>query len=215
MYNFISGPLVWIAFVVFIGGLLYQLITTLRLASKEKGVFQLFSFKHGSRSIRHWAIPFRNHNTRTRPIFTIISYTFHLCLLLTPIFLAGHNVLLKKAFGFGLPALPDIVADLMTVVVILAAGFFFMRRLIVPVVRYVSDWKDFALLFIVAGPFLTGFLSYHQILPNKAMLTLHILCGVLWLAVIPFTRIVHMLWFPFTRAVMGSEFGYVRNSRDW
>jgi hypothetical protein len=39
--------------------------------------------------------------------------------------------------------------------------------------------------------------------------------GALWLMIIPFTRIVHMLFFPFTRAYMGNEFGYVRNARDW
>jgi hypothetical protein len=32
---------------------------------------------------------------------------------------------------------------------------------------------------------------------------------------IPFTRIAHMLFFPLTRAYMGSEFGYVRGTRDW
>jgi len=38
---------------------------------------------------------------------------------------------------------------------------------------------------------------------------------VLGLLVIPWTRLVHMLWFVFTRAYMGSEFGAVRHSRDW
>ena len=27
--------------------------------------------------------------------------------------------------------------------------------------------------------------------------------------------VVHMLFYPFTRAYMGSEFGYVRSARDW
>ena len=32
---------------------------------------------------------------------------------------------------------------------------------------------------------------------------------------IPFTRIAHMLFFPVTRAYMGSEFGFVRGTKDW
>ena len=36
MYNFVSGPLVWIAFIVFVGGLVYQFVTMLRLAKKDK-----------------------------------------------------------------------------------------------------------------------------------------------------------------------------------
>jgi hypothetical protein len=35
------------------------------------------------------------------------------------------------------------------------------------------------------------------------------------LAVIPFTRLVHMVFAPLTRAYMGSEFGGVRHAQDW
>lgn len=35
IYNFVSGPLVWIAFILFIGGSLYQLISRAILASKK------------------------------------------------------------------------------------------------------------------------------------------------------------------------------------
>jgi nitrate reductase gamma subunit len=215
MYNFVSGPLVTIAFAVFIGGLIYTFVTTYKLAKKERVVLPTFSAKYGLRSLLHWGIPFRNRNTQLRPIFTIISFTFHITLLATPIFLFAHNMLLEKAFGFSLPALPEILTDLMTVVVILAVGFFFIRRLVVPVVRYVSDAKDYLMLLIVVAPFVTGFLAYHQLLPSEQIQTLHIISGALWLMVIPFTRIVHMLWWPFTRAYMGSESGAVRHSRDW
>lgn len=215
MYNFVSGPLVYLAFAVFIGGMIYTFISTYKLAKKERTVLPTFSGKFGLRSILHWAIPFRNRNTQLRPIFTIISFTFHICLLITPIFLFAHNMLLEKAFGISLPTLNETFGDLLTAVVIMALGFFLVRRLIVPVVNYVSDWKDYVLLLIVAGPFITGFMAYHQVLPNELMQTLHIISGALWLMVIPFTRIVHMLWWPFTRAYMGSEFGAVRHSRDW
>jgi len=47
------------------------------------------------------------------------------------------------------------------------------------------------------------------------MIIIHGLSGALWLLLIPWTRLVHMLWFPFTRAYMGSEFGAVRHSKDW
>jgi nitrate reductase gamma subunit len=47
------------------------------------------------------------------------------------------------------------------------------------------------------------------------MLILHILTGEILLVAIPFTRLSHMFFFFFTRAYMGSEFGSVRNARDW
>jgi hypothetical protein len=47
------------------------------------------------------------------------------------------------------------------------------------------------------------------------MISLHVATGCLWLIAIPFTRLAHMLWFVFSRAYMGSEFGSVRHARDW
>jgi hypothetical protein len=35
------------------------------------------------------------------------------------------------------------------------------------------------------------------------------------LAAIPFTRLSHALFFLFTRGYMGSEFGAVKNAKDW
>jgi nitrate reductase gamma subunit len=47
------------------------------------------------------------------------------------------------------------------------------------------------------------------------MLVLHIVTGEIMLAAIPFTRLSHMFYAPFTRAYIGSEFGAVRHARDW
>jgi hypothetical protein len=79
----------------------------------------------------------------------------------------------------------------------------------------VSSWKDYLLLTIVVAPFATGIMAHYHVFEYQVMIVLHIFSGALWLAVIPFTRVVHMLFYPFTRAYMGSEFGYVRGSRDW
>jgi hypothetical protein len=82
-------------------------------------------------------------------------------------------------------------------------------------VRNVTYVSDYLLLAVVMLPFLTGFLAYHQLGPYRPMLILHMLAGEIMLIAIPFTRLSHMLFFFFTRAYMGSEFGNVRNARDW
>jgi len=84
-----------------------------------------------------------------------------------------------------------------------------------PEVQNVTFLSDYVLLAVVALPFLTGFLAYHQLGPYRPMLILHILTGEIMLVAIPFTRLSHMFFFFFTRAYMGSEFGNVRNARDW
>ena len=127
----------------------------------------------------------------------------------------GHAVLWEESWNISWASLSPHVADAMTFLVILGGVFFMGRRLFLPEVKNVTTWRDYVILLIVVGPFISGFIAHHQWLPYRAMIILHIVSGALWLIVIPFTRLSHMLWFVFTRAYMGSEFGSVRNARDW
>ncbi len=215
MYELVSGPLVWIAFIGFFAGLAYRVITTARLAKKEKVVLPTMDAKFGLRSLFHWAVPFANLNTRKHPLYTLISYAFHICALVTPLFLMGHAVLWRESWGVRWWSLPDGVADVMTLVVIFACIFFMIRRLLRPEVRNVSYPSDFLLALLILATFLTGFVAHRQWLPYEPMIIAHIISGALCLLLIPWTRLVHMIWFAFTRAYMGSEFGAVRHSRDW
>jgi nitrate reductase gamma subunit len=103
----------------------------------------------------------------------------------------------------------------MTVIVILAGVYFLFRRLMLPEVRFVTFYSDYLLLLIAVAPFITGFMAYMQWFDYKTMVTIHMIAGAIMLMAIPFTRLSHMLFFPFTRAYMGSEFGAVRNAKDW
>jgi nitrate reductase gamma subunit len=215
MYEFVRGPLVWIAFIGFFGGVLYRVITMAQLAVKERVVIPTWDAKYGLRSLLHWVVPFGGRNMRRRPTYTLVSYAFHVCALLTPLFAMGHAVLWQESWGIRWWSLPEGVTDLMTLVVIFACLFFIFRRLVRPEVRNVSYPSDFVLALIVLAPFATGFIAHQQWLPYKPMLIAHIVSGALCLLLIPWTRLVHMIWFAFTRSYMGSEFGAVRHARDW
>jgi len=215
MYELVSGPLVWISFIVFMGGSIYQLVSMFTLAKKDKVIYPYMSLKYSLRSIVHWIVPFASTNMRKRPVMTIITFAFHICLVLTPILLLSHNLLWRQSWKISWWTFSERTTDIMTVIVIIACLFFLIRRLLLPEVRFVTFASDYALLAIALAPFLTGFLAYHQWLPYKTILMLHILCGEIMLIAIPFTRLSHMLFFVFTRAYMGSEFGAVRNSKDW
>ncbi len=216
IYEFVRGPLLWVTFVVFIGGSLYRLISMYYLARKKEAfIFSYLSLKYSLRSILHWIIPFASANMRQRPIMTVMSFLFHICLLVTPIFLLSHIILWDESWNLSWWAMPDWIADIMALVVIGACIFFFFRRQILPEVKYVTSTADYVILAITAAPFITGFLAYHQWIEYRTMLILHILSGETMLMAIPFTRLVHMFYFWFTRAYMGSEFGGVRHARDW
>ena len=215
MLEFLSGPLVWVAFAGFLGGSLYRLVTMALAARREKVVWPTMDVRFGLRSVLHWVVPFRNRVTRSRPVFTTISFGFHACLLLTPLFAMGHAALWHESWGIHWWSLPPGLTDVMTVMVIVGGVAFLLRRITYPEVRRVTTWKDVLILLLVISPFVTGFVAHRQWLNHDTMMVLHILSGVAWLIAIPFTRLSHMLWFLFTRAFMGSEFGAVRHARDW
>jgi len=215
MYEFARGPLVWIAFAVFILGCLYRLVWMLIASKKDKVVYPYLKWKYGLRSLLHWVIPFAARNMRMRPVFTIFSFLFHICLLLTPIFVLGHIILWNESWGVSWWNLPESLSNLMTIIVVISLVLFIMRRIADPTVRFVTSWSDYLIILIVAAPFVTGLLAYYQVFDYKTIITIHMLTGAVWLMAIPFTRIIHMLFFPFTRAYMGCEFGFVRNSKDW
>ena len=216
LYNFVSGPLVWLAFIIFIGGCLYRLITLIVMVhKKEKFIYSYMSWKYSLRSIVRWSTPFATENMRRHPAMTIVAYVFHICLMLTPIFLLAHVTLVDESWDLSWWTLPDTLAAIMTLLVIGACVFFLVRRIVNPEVQYVTSASDYILLAIVAAPFITGFLVYYQWFGYQTLLILHILSGEIMLVAIPFTRLSHMLFAPLTRAYMGSEFGGVRHAKDW
>ena len=215
MYEFARGPLVWLAFLFVILGGGYRLFWLVSHSQKDKVVHPYMSLKYGLRSLLHFSVPFGARVMRLRPFFTVLSFLFHVCLIVTPMFVLGHTMLWRESWGINLWSLPGGMATLMAAYVVFGAVFFALRRMADSTVRYVTSWKDYVLLTIVVAPFVTGLLAHYQVFDYQVMIVLHIFTGALWLAVIPFTRIVHMLFYPFTRAYMGGEFGYVRSSRDW
>lgn len=215
-YEFVRGPMVWVAFIVFLLGSIYRLYVVYSGVKKEAVILPYMSLKYSLRSIVHWIIPFGTVNWRRHPIMTTVTFVFHFCLIVTPIFLLAHNILWFRSWHIKWWTLPENLADFMTLAVILCCVFFFFRRIIAKEVKFVTYPSDFFILAIVFLPFFTGFLAYHQFwLPYKTLIVLHILFGEIMLMAIPFTRLAHMIFSGFTRAYTGSEFGLVRHARDW
>jgi nitrate reductase gamma subunit len=215
LYTLVRGPLVWIAFLVFFGGSVYKIREMYMLAKGEKAVLPFIDGQATLRSLMHWLVPFASRNWRIRWPVTILTFTFHIGLVFTPIFLLSHNVLVYESWGITWWTLPEGLADVITLLVIFSCVAFLMRRLFSPEVKFVTFSSDFLILAISFLPFLTGFLAYHQwLLPYKAMVILHMIFGEAMLIAIPFTRLGHMFYFFMTRSWMGSQFA-LWSSKDW
>jgi nitrate reductase gamma subunit len=215
MYEFVRGPLLWVAFIVFIGGMIYRVASLISLSKKkDKVVYDHFNTGWALKSIFHWLLPL-NRTVAQYPVYSILTYLFHILLLGVPIFLLAHNILWYESWKISWWSLPEDVADYLSLLMLALILFLMIRRMVVPYAKIVTTAYDYVLLLVVALPFLTGYLAYHQWIDYQLMLILHILSGELMLILIPFTKLSHMILFFLSRAHIGSEFGQRRGTVTW
>jgi nitrate reductase gamma subunit len=148
-----------------------------------------------------WTLPIR-HLDRSTILMTTASFLFHVGAILVPVFLAAHVVLWEGLLGVSLPALGEGLADLLTLLTIVCVPILFVYRLTTPRARALSRPSDYILLGLVLLPFLSGFLASHPTfnpLPWSWMMLFHVLSAELLLVITPFTKLAHIVLFPFDR----------------
>jgi len=215
MYEFVSGPLAWLAFGIFFIGLIVRTVLYIRgldwkLDRVTYSVNTSYGVRGAARSILFWLFPYGTHSWRQNPWFTLWVFVMHIGLLLTPIFLLGHNILFKESWGVGWWTLPEGVADVFTILVIVSVIFLTLRRIALPEVRLITTAYDYLLLAIAAAPFITGFLAYHRAADYYFWIIAHIICGEIFLVAIPFTKLSHFVLFFLSRAQLGMDYGIKR-----
>ena len=213
MYDFVRGPLVWVAFLVFICGTIYQIYRFYRL-SRPKEQFRLrIPFGKPPKEPDEapaepeltWWEQVRLGVVGINPIMISVTTIFHVALVITPFFILGHNVLLDLAWHASLPSLPEAVGDGLTIIVIAGGVFFLLRRIFLTRVRAISTSYDYLVLLIATAPFVTGFLAYHHLLDYDTVIVLHMLAGEIMLMAVPFTKLVHMPYFFINRFILVHE----------
>jgi nitrate reductase gamma subunit len=219
MSDFIRGQFVSIAFIIFILGLIFQLIQFFRLTQKKEWVYPPLDVKREKRTIGKWAAfclaSLNGTLWKTDPLITVVTSVFHVFLILVPILLLGHNILLDQSWGLSLWSLPESITDILTLVFLICVAFFLGRRLFLSRVRVITTLYDYVILLIAAAPFLTGYIAYHQWFNYDTVITLHILAGEVMLISIPFTKLGHMLFFFLYRFLIGNEYSFARGEKTW
>jgi nitrate reductase gamma subunit len=219
MYDFIRGPLVSIAFALFILGLILQLVQFFKLTKKKEWVYPPLEVKSEKKSAWQWVdsclASLNGTLWKTDPLITIVTSVFHVFLIAVPIFLLGHNILLDQSWGLSLWSLPEFITDLLTLVILVCVAFFLGRRLFLARVRAITTLYDYVILLIAAAPFLTGYFAYHQWFNYDTVMTLHILAGEVMLITIPFTKLGHMVFFFLYRFLIGNEYSFAKGARAW
>jgi nitrate reductase gamma subunit len=215
MYQFFAGPMLWLSCAIFALGLIYRVVMYIKgLAWQLDRVTYTYNVGYGIkgaiRSVGYWLLPFGTRSWRTQPLMTVLFFTFHIGLIVTPIFLLAHNVLFERYWGFSLFTLPVGLADALTIMVIISGIFLTLRRLILPEVRFMTGGKDYLVLAIAMAPFISGLLISQQVVPYQTGILVHIITGEIMLVAMPFTKLAHVVLFFCTRVQLGMDFGIKR-----
>ncbi len=212
-YSFVEGPLLWLAFIVFIvGSILRVAMFFFSSLKRDTIIYQHFSWKYIFATLVRWVLPL-NKDVVKNPVVTILGYIFHLCLIIVPIWYSGHITLWEESrFEWSWSSIPNGLADWMTLVFLAIAIFFLLRRIFSADIRLISTFSDYFLLVVTALPFVTGYFLVHGTLDGVGfwgdnMQLIHMLSGELMLILIPFTKLSHYVLFFFSRGSTGIEFG--------
>lgn len=203
------GPVFAFALTFMLAGLARHVLVTLwemRKTMRRAGDKSL-AYGPALRATLRWLFPLGK--LRHQFLFTLTSLLFHIAILIVPLFLAGHIALWARGTGLSWPAIPEQVADVLTVIAVVAGVALVVQRLAARATRALSRFQDYALPLLIALPFATGFLLVH---PNfnpfsfSATLLVHIMSANLILVLMPITKLTHAVLLPSAQVV--SEMGW-------
>lgn len=198
------GPVFWFAAAFMVLGSIRHVLLTLweightyyRAGDKNIPYAQLV------KTTWQWLLPIGKFKERTS--YGIATLVFHVSIIVTPVLLGGHIVLIQRGTGLWWPSIPNILADLLTVVAVVTAIVLIVQRVVRRDSRSVSKFSDYAIPFLIAVPFASGFLVMHPALNPfsfSATLLVHVMSANLVLILIPVTKLSHCFLTPMSQAV--------------
>jgi nitrate reductase gamma subunit len=228
LYNLVRGPAFILTFVVFALGIVYRVVQFTRMTRKAAqtiapvpapaaGLAPILTEGRPllSRAWLHLRFWERGTIFHTHPVMSRVSVVFHVLLFLSPLLLPAHNILAYQALGVSIFTLPETVVDWLTVAVIAACVFFLVRRIAVRRVRVLTRGVDLAILALVALPFISAWLAYHQLFTYRTVLLIHMIIGEIVIMAVPFTKLGHMPFLLFSRFFVGGEYAWKPANRRW
>ena len=223
LYDIVRGPLALFAFLTFIIGTTCQVLRFLFLSKKLSSVHskpvrrfkKQVIYKQPEKSIAQRLAAIKVSVFGVHPVMTTLTTIFHVCLVTTPFFITGHNLLIYKSWGINLFSLPQPLTHFMAQIVVVCGLVFFVRRIIVAQVRAITTITDYLVLLLTTVPFLTGLFAFHQTPEYHPIIILHMLSGELMLMLLPFTKLVHMPFFFINRFLINQENSFGRGIRTW
>lgn len=179
--TFVTGPFLSFVLFLFAIGILARIVFSLTSIYKSK-TGKPFKWHYIVVTIGRSFLPFHKAIIE-RPVYSLLRYVFHICLIVVPIWLAGHIIFWESSWlGLSWASIPDAWADWMTLIFIGLTFFFLIRHIFITEIRRDSTAKDYLLILIGGLTFISGYFLAHGMLDSVSflgdnMLTIHVLSG--------------------------------------
>jgi len=203
---FIDGPLWYFSLTVFVLGVVWRLISILRLRGRKKVLSKPRNTAGGGAvaTILRRFLPYREFRPVSRGR-VIAGYSFHLGLFALLFFAAPHvEFIATRITGFDWTPLPYwgfIVASQLALGGLLAL---IVYRLMSPVTRLISDTGDYVSSVLVFMVMLTGCMALLQ--ASEGLRLLHLFLAEVLLIYFPFSALMHTFTFLTSRGFSGAVF---------
>jgi len=169
-------------------------------------------------SLANVAMPWGMESTRNHFTFYLTFVIFHVAVAVG-IFLAVVNGLYPPLMET--PVVGYLFMAIMGAAFLVGAGRV-VRRIVSPVMRLISTPDDYFCVFLLTVGFLSGVLAQAyliDLLEGQGYLIWYLLLTSFFLVYVPFSKISHYLYYPFTRYWIGKTLGHrgsmpaIRDSR--
>lgn len=216
--NFVSGPLFRLTFAIMILGLIRIFVLTVWgiLQAHHQAGDKTIPWKLVTESTVGWLLPIFKL-WKTRPVYSLISFIFHVGLISVPIFLFAHIQLWRSFLGFGWLALWNNVADILTIMTLVCAVALFIGRLMSKEARFISRPQDYIWPLLLAVPFVTGFVCHNLAIGAGVYqwtMLVHILSAELIFVMMPFAKIAHCVLVPMSQLVSSLGWRFPANAGE-
>ena len=201
VYDFIRGPLLQLALYVFFIGISYRFFRALFLGiprdyapPKGKPLLKAFE-KITLKPTQAWR--FFREVFAHRAVQYIGGFLFHIGFLGLTFFVPQHAFLWKEIVGIEPPYMPQLIADILAYSALGSLFALTIHRMFNPVLKLLTGKDEYFANTLIGIVLFTGLFASRWSGGSLYiwMLNIHMLCAVILIAYIPFSRLSHFVYY--------------------
>ncbi len=210
--DFVRGPLLKLAILVFFFGIFYRIIRILVKGippdrAKPRGNVPLNVIKMPfTKPVYEWQFP---DVFSRKAIIYIAGFIFHIGFLGITFLIPQHAFLWKEIIGIEPIYFSGLFAHILAYATVLSLVILWITRIFDPVLRLLTGLDEHLANFLILATATTGILATQWVGGGTyiSMLSMHILFADILIIYIPFSRLAHFIDYFFATAFYGRDVG--------